>query len=921
MAPETATRRADVRQRATFGNRFRFLVRVLGLTGFVVAFFGFSYVLSYAPDPAGMTGEQAREAGRAVAQAAQLGELGQVAQIAMFAATAGLWAVAGVVVVELLGLLFLVAGRKTAAGGNVVVQMALAAALLVVVNLIAFGTYWRFDLTRDKQFTFAPQLIEDLRKLRADSPTTVVVLQLHKTAGTLSDKPDAYDYAAERKVVEKVRDLLDQLREFGPRFNVAVLDVEDEGYERAVKELTRTRPGLAEAIANAPENSIFFYADEKVRPVPRADADRLPAGLFRPATAPDPDDAGRVLVYPGAVTRLSFAEFYQLDKTSSKEATPKEREGAAALVGGVAFAPGVHGKGNLVLLPRGKEAFVRKVLALEERRPRVALAVIHPLLTSREEFDEYTAAGMRKALEANGFEVADVILKRWTRTGPPTPAAYTYEESELDRVESRYGLLNRAVAETEGTLNGLTEFRGRLDKMPLADLDRMFARQIGRRITTEADRQIIRQAFDENIQLRRELLTELNKALAEVGPRYQELLRTGRAAETRRLTDVGAKLREYVAGCDLLIVPRLTVVDIARGEQGVIPPSLFNVSKDQAEVVKEFLKAGKPVLFALGPTNVDRRGLGAEPAGDDVERLLPQLGIELGRQTVLTPAEAQAMAERQNDAFGSSVDVPPLLFDLPEKDGKKPNPVAAAFRVTARAVDRKLDVKKSGFRPVYPAPGAAARLPFAAEIMYTGPDSWNEDKPIPEDDSVPKFDPAKPDDPKKGTHDEERHGPLPVGVAVETKVPVDWFDPPADAVAALAGSPGAYSGPTGFGPGFPAAALALPFDGGLTAAALTVAADKVKRPTVRVVVLGHGGLFTGKRLDPGQETLLLDTVNWQLDRDDRLPHDVSDDQKWRFPRVDLSPREFRVWWLATLVGLPALTVYFGLIILMVRKVR
>src|SRR5581483_4818730 len=160
--------------------------------------------------------------------------------------------------------------------------------------------------------------------------------------------------------------------------------------------------------------------------------------------------------------------------------------------GGPAFAPGVHGKGNLVLLPRGKEAFVKKVLALEERRPRVALAVIHPLLTSREEFDEYTAAGMRKALEANGFEVVDVILKRWTRTGPPTPAAYTYEESELDRVESRYGLLNRAVAETEGTLNGLTEFRGRLDKMPLADLDRMFARQIGRRITTEEDRQFIR---------------------------------------------------------------------------------------------------------------------------------------------------------------------------------------------------------------------------------------------------------------------------------------------------------------------------------------------------------------------------------------------------------------------------------------------
>ena len=65
--------------------------------------------------------------------------------------------------------------------------------------------------------------------------------------------------------------LVAQLREFGPRFNVVVLDAEDDRFERQVKELTRTRPGLAEAIRTAPADSIFFYADEKVRRLPRAE--------------------------------------------------------------------------------------------------------------------------------------------------------------------------------------------------------------------------------------------------------------------------------------------------------------------------------------------------------------------------------------------------------------------------------------------------------------------------------------------------------------------------------------------------------------------------------------------------------------------------------------------------------------------------
>jgi hypothetical protein len=831
----------DTRHRTTFGNRFRFLVRFLGLTGVLLAPAGYALAADRLPDwPTALTGDALRPYAERLAELAK-GSDGVQAHVGTVLFVAGVAAVLLLAVHEVFAGLFLVAGRKTAVGTNAAVQIGLAAALLIAVNAVSFTTHRRFDLTRYREFTLPADLTEELKKLRPDSPTTVVVLQLHKTAGTLSDKPDAFDGAAERKVVEKVLDLVGQLREFGPRFNVAVLDVQDEGYERQLKALTGTRPGLAEAIAAAPENSLFFYADG------------------RPASRP-------------AVARMSFTDFYQLDKTASKEAAPAEREEVAPLAGGLAFAPGVRGRGNLVLLPRGPEAFVRKVLSLEERKPKVGLAVIHPLLTSREGYDEYSAGGLRKALEANGFSVADIILKRWGgRTGGgPTPAADTFEEYEIDRVEGRYNLFTLLAADRDRQVKTLTDYAAKLNEIPLTVLDRQFGRQLGRPIRTEADRALIRQVFENTVQVRKEELVEINAALAELAPRYREVFANERAAEGRRQTDVKAKFAAAVADCDLLIVPRLTTVDLTRGD--IIPPNLFNLAAEQAAVVKEFLAAGKPVLFAMGPTNVDRGGPGAD-GPDDVEKLLPQLGIELGKQTVLTPVEAEAMAERQNEALGLAVDLPPLAFDRPPPDGKAPNPVGTAFRVTGRAVDQKLELKKGGFRPVYVTADVAGKLPFAAEFAFSPADAWNEDRPLADGDYLPKYDPAKPDDPKRGTRDEEKRGSYPVGVAVEVPVPADWR------------------------------------------------ADKQPGPAVRVVALGSGGLFTGKRLDPANETLLLHAVNWQLRRDDRLPQDLPDEAKWRFPRVDLSDRTKSLWRWGTFVGLPAVVVYLGVLTLMARKVR
>lgn len=890
----------DERHRATLGNRLRFAARVIGLLALLAVPTGLLLTHGVLPSyDAGI--EAAKDGWPPVLR----GESGVAPQVGAVAIVAGVVLLALWLAVEFVGAAFLVTGKRTAIGLNTVVQVAAAAVLLVAVNALSFTNYWRQDATRDRRFTLAPELVAELKRLRAESPTTIVVLRQGAQANLLAGAPDAYDDAAQNKVVEKVGDLVAQLREFGPRFNVVVLDTKSTKFERQSADLTRRRPGLAAAIEGAPENSIFFYADEKVVAKPRAEADRLQGGTGpRPAVTADPDDAAKSLVYPGTIARMAFRDFYQLDKTASIAARGPEGS--------------VEGQGNLVLLTRGPEAFVKRLLTLEARKPRVALAVIHPFLTSRETINDYSAAGLRLALERNGFDVTDIILKKWSRGGPPTPAATTFDESELDRSEARDKLINSGIANREALIREIARDTAAADALirtadaakatddkrkTLTDAAKVVQGYVRTRIASDADLRSVVAQLKSQVEVFKAELAELQAQVGEASAKYRDLLRNERAVESRRVTDVKAKFQQYTADADVLIVPRVSVVDIVRGN--VIPSSLFNVSKEQAEVVKEFLKAGKPVLFALGPVVTEPRGP-AEGA-DDVEKLLPQFGVIPGRQTILTDEEATAIAERQGQEFGVAEKLTPLNFDHADAAGKLPNPVAAAFRTTARAVDKKLDLKRGGYRPIYLAPGVAERSRFTPEIMFTGANSFNEENPVPADDAPPKYEPTRPDDPRRGTRDEERRGPFTVGVAVEAKVPADWFDKPDAKLSTVEVES--------------AAALALPFDGGLTAALTHLANDAVARPTVRLVVLGHGGLFNGLVLDGAQETLLVDSLNWQLRRDDALPVAPSAETTWTFPRADLTPRQFFQWRWGTFVGLPAAIAVIGLIALMIRKVR
>jgi hypothetical protein len=154
----------------------------------------------------------------------------------------------------------------------------------------------------------------------------------------------------------------------------------------------------------------------------------------------------------------------------------------------------------------------------------------------------------------------------------------------------------------------------------------------------------------------------------------------------------------------------------------------------------------------------------------------------------------------------------------------------------------------------------------------SGSDGWNEAKPFPTDRYIPRFKRAKSDDPTKGTLQERRRGPFPIGVAIESQVPMDWYEK-----------------------------------------------DAPKKPTkIRLAVIGQGGLFIGDRLPPMREKLFLDTANWLLGRDNLL---ARDNETWQYPRIEMSETHQK-WWIAgACFVLPLAFLYIGICVMLVRQMR
>lgn len=861
----------DSRQRTTWGTRFRFLVRVIGLTGVLVAVAG-AVMLDTTFKISNWTFENLRSASE--------GTNGSFARNATWILVGGTIAIGIALLVELLGGLVLVTGRRTVANATATISTVAAVALLAIVNIYSFTHHARYDLTRDKLYTLPQSLVERFAKLRSETPTTIVVLQMHKTFGTLTDKRDSYTSEAERVVTEKVKDLVDLFREFGPRFNVVVLDTEAFGYDRALTSLTKDAPELRAVIESAPENSIFFHANKHVQ-------------------------------------RLSFNEFLQLDKTASKEA-----EG---------------GRGNLVLLPQGTETFARRILAVQERRPKAAVCVVHPALGTDLDpgRETYGTAGLKKALEDYGFDVIDIVLKKnWDdETKELEFAAQTARENKLEQVEAELATVSdkKYAARTDRkNLDVEVEelekvktlgFRERRDyygqvlrearEQQWLEVVAAFRKwsEAGQELTADNEpelRKMLLASIEEEKKRAEEKIAEAEKERVAAEARVKIAFMDERSTDDRRMPDVKGKLERLFADVDLLILPRITLIS-ATTPFG-LSPTLHNINKEQTEAIKNFMKKGKPVLACVGP--ISGRSGPTQDAVDGFEKLLAERGIELGKETILFDSESRAFASRRSGAqlggAGMS-DIPALtIVDIPpDPAGKSANPIGAALRLTGRVVEQKLDLKFRSLRPVYLGEGWQDRLPFAAEFMLTGTDSWNEEKPFALGDQrgrityLPRYDPTPASDPKRKTHAAERRGPFPVGVAIESKIPAYWMKEDFTTEESVA-------------------ALLTPFDG-IMAASLSVAANQLDRPNQRLVVFGSGTLFTGSKLEPAQEKLLLHSVNWLTKRDDRLPR--GDQPPWSFPRVEMTERDLTLWQLGAAVGLPLVAIFFGLVAMMFRRLR
>src|SRR5262249_26667851 len=161
-------------------------------------------------------------------------------------------------------------------------------------------------------------------------------------------------------------------------------------------------------------------------------------------------------------------------------------------------------------------------------------------------------------------------------------------------------------------------------------------------------------------------------------------------------------------------------------------------------------------------------------------------GVRFTKQTVLYNVEGKAFAERKSGLFVSSnVEVPAVEFgdkiassrplNKPARESHRANPIRKSMQIVENSRGNMLDLRLRYPMPLYYEPPGEEPLNFDPEFLLTSAASWNEDQPFPSRERTPRFEPPKQDDPTRGTLDEKRRGPFPVGIAFETKVPLDWY--------------------------------------------------------------------------------------------------------------------------------------------------
>src|SRR5262245_38266195 len=198
-------------------SRLHLFVRLVGLTGLAAA--AVAAVLAQVQGMFGTDETSWREALTAVGDRLWAAVQGEApgdtlarATIYVFlggAAAALLW-----LLVEVLVVLRFAAARRSAFGTNAVLQAGIAAALLVGINLYSYFHYWRIDCTRKGEFTLPSDVQEEFRRLRPEAATTILVLLQPTRTVSTDNRDDHLASAAEKVVINKVRELADELRDF-----------------------------------------------------------------------------------------------------------------------------------------------------------------------------------------------------------------------------------------------------------------------------------------------------------------------------------------------------------------------------------------------------------------------------------------------------------------------------------------------------------------------------------------------------------------------------------------------------------------------------------------------------------------------------------------------------------------------------------
>ncbi len=846
--------------------RLHLLLRLLGLTGLLVAVAGvvLAHVQKLLTNPDGTLRDP-----RLVLEEAMQDE--GLKPVSAYLFVAGVGALLIALLVEVAVAIRLTAARRSATRANAVLQAALAVALLAGLNVYSFFHYERIDTNRpdregEKPFTLPAELTDQLKKLRGE--TSIVILQQERSTGSrdmqASRKSKAYQKAADAVVVEKVRDFADLLRDFsGTRFRVVLLDDEQKEFQRKVDEVTKNRPKLADAIQSAPGSSIIFYAAE--------------------GSEKDPEKRAHV-------QRLTFEDFLQLNREASRKANKD--------------------KGNLVLLKKGVEPLLLRILNLEEKRPRVGILVVHEVFTTDSSEEALGLAGLKKTLIENGYDVENIIAKRDLEPDDAT-GTWTWSPGADVLADSKYLSLRSVEESFPISLVFLRDQKLRWTQQK-RQVERL--KVDGVRITEEDKSEALARAEGQIAEYQKQI-DRLNKRQAEVKTELGSM-DADLVGQLQRTTDIQGKLNRVLADCDLLLIPRLSMFSTGRGffdAQG-----LFRLDDVHINAIKGFLKEGKPVLASLGSV--------LNPRGDQdsLEKLLEELHIRLGKKTVVFNVQQEEYAKQQASRFAAgSGEVPPLDFETPPREllastALEPAPLHDnALRLNLarerEARGPELDLRLRYPRPVYYDADRGGRLKryggalavlaatplnplgfltahsiepekrkpleTAPQFLWTTQHCWIDSQPLPtRTRPVPQFEEPKKDDPTKGTLDETRTGPFPVGVAIQATLPEKWY----------AGSSG-------------------------------------KPATARIAVIGHGAVFVDPELPPARQALLVQTCNWLLDRDVRGGKDRESPAPvaaiWEYPRLELPPQEKDLWLWVGRLGLPLLFLYLGVIVLLVRRAR